>query len=207
MNKDTKLDLKKRTPYWAAMLIGIITTIVVSYLLTINFINGAFTFWKSLDSPPSGASHIIDADPDNIWIEANDGHIFTLSLYCYRNESCYRWVMVDNASDIPPTQYVPLERGVNCTGIRDGFFPRNPMGKITECVSATFYGMESGYITYFVLMADGKVKYWQHGNSLIEDIYLFFISTVVLPILVAVIISVVYLVRYIVRKSRKRAAD
>jgi hypothetical protein len=206
MNNKVELKRKKRYPYWQALLLGILITCIASNVLTILFQFGTFTPWKALPRSPSKAVHIIEADPDNIWIELEDKRIFALTMYCYQNKNCYHWQIVNNSAEINPINYHQVQKEKDCTSISD--FPGNPwFGKVSECILAPAYGVpdpEWGYETYFVLMEDGTVRYWQNGNGILSFYFFFILSTIVLPLAVAIIITITYLILFIVRKFKNR---
>ena len=190
---------KKRIPYWLALIVGTLVTCVVMNIITISFQLGVFNPWTSIKSPPSGAVKIIDANYREIWVETNNGQIFTTCIYGPESDNCAEWKLIKDASEIPEQQF-PITRASDCKGLRDG---TNPNGQIVECVYANFPGPEMGEETYFALMADSSLKYWGNGASIIATQIFFGLSTIVLPFFVAVLISVVYLIMYIVRRIKQ----
>jgi len=195
MNQEITAKTKKPLPYWAALIICVALTCVISNFLTLMFQFGGFTTWKSLSKPASGATHILDADGDNVWVEAGDGNLYTLTLYCADNEKCKQWKIVDSATEISPFQCRPIIRESNCSSIKSSFSPNNPLtGEVNECVVADgcFPEPEYGSQTWFALMSDGSVKYWQHGNGMLGFYGFFICSTIVLPIVTAIIVTAIY---------------
>jgi hypothetical protein len=195
MDNEITPKIKKPLPYWAALIIWVALTCVISNFLTLMFQFGGFTTWKSLSKPTSGATHIRDADGDNVWVEAGDGNLYTLTLYCVDNENCKQWKIVDGSTEINPLQCRPIKRASECTSLKSSFFPNNPLtGEVNECVVANgcFPDPEYGSETWFALMSDGSVKYWQHGNGLMGFYVLFIGSSIVLPIVTAIIVTAIY---------------
>ncbi len=193
----------KRIPYWVVQILVAITTCVGANLLTIGFEFGAFVFWGSLKSPPSGAIKIIDADRNNIWVEANNGQLFTANVNCFENKECRKWNGVSSISDIKPFHEVPARRGANCESIRRGPFPNDPWGKVVECILAPYPGPELGTETYYALMSDGTIKDWFHGSDTISALCFFLVSTVILPILAIILASSINQRKRVAAKSEK----
>ncbi len=206
MNKEIGVKRQKRIPYWAALIIWVAVTCVSANTLTLVFQFGGFTPWRSLPKPPSGAVHIIDADGLSVWVETGDGNLYTLTLYCGASENCFQWIRIDKAEEIHPFQCRPIERGPDCASIGGSLWPNDPVpGKVGECIvaDACIPDPEFGSLTYFAMMSDGSVKYWQHGAGLLGFQVFFIASTIALPILVAIVVSIVYLIKYIIRKRQK----
>jgi uncharacterized paraquat-inducible protein A len=61
-----------------------------------------------------------------------------------------------------------------------------------------------GSVTYYALMSDGVVKLWRNSNSSIGQSAFFFLSTFVVPVLVAIIISTLYLGIHIGQKQQAK---
>lgn len=193
INIGNKSKPRERIPYGLSMVLGAIYTCTIATLLTSGFLHGNLTGWKNLSKPSSGATHIIDADPSDLWVDSSEGSIFTLSIYCFENKNCKKWIRVNNPNDISPDRYGEISRGTDCANL--SFFsasPINPPGKVIECLMAPFNSPDFGSVTYFALMNDGSVKYWKHGNDLISIYFFYCISTIILPIVVMIIISLVY---------------
>jgi hypothetical protein len=196
MDKNSKS--RKRIPYWLALIIGTLVICVASNIATIMYqIATDNSWWKSLDSPPSGAVRIINADDYDIWVESRTGKIFTASIgYCKKNELCHQWKEVSNISEIPQ-EWQPLSRGESCADLQKGMFPLNPKGQIIECVYSDSDGLHTYDENYFALMANGSVKYWENilNHQMAQKAFLD-LSTVFLPFLGGVIISLIYLFNY-----------
>jgi hypothetical protein len=196
---------RRRLPYWVALIIGIIAVCLLGNFLTFIFQTGILLPWKSLPKLQSKVVHILDADPYNVWVQTNDDRIFVLTLDCCTYQKYHKWLEVDSLEDVVPFLYhhdiitnEPIKRGVNC----DNLSIFNPwIGKTTECVLTRGLGPEFAYETYFVLKPNGTVMYWEHGDIL--NIFFFsFLSSIVLPILVAIICSGIYLMILFIRKRK-----
>ncbi|MBI3172612.1 MAG: hypothetical protein HYZ25_02760 [Chloroflexi bacterium] len=193
---------RKGIPFWLTLLLGTLIACVVMNAITISFQLGAMNSWESFKSPPSGAKRIIDANWREIWIETNDGQIFTACLYGPDDELCPQWKLVENVSEVPEQSF-PISRGNDCKDLQEGTFPRNPKGQMVECIYAYFPGPEMGEEVYFALMEDGSVKYWNNGGSIIATQIFFVFSTIIVPFFVAILISVIYLVRNVIRRVKQ----
>jgi hypothetical protein len=195
MEKGMMPKTKEPIPYWSALILWTMATCVIANVLALVFQFGGFTTWKSLSKPPSGASHIVDADGLNIWLEANDGNLYTLTLYCRGDQDCEQWIMIDDPTEINSLQCYPIKRSDDCKSLDGYFSPNNPpSSKVNECVVANSCSMdpEYGSETWFALISDGSVKYWEHGNGLLGFSFLFMITTIALPIVTAIIFTTIY---------------
>lgn len=201
MDRDAKPTRRKRLPYWAATLLGVVGCAITANALTIALQFGAFNAWASLPATPPSTVQIVDADETNVWVETGNGSIFWYELYCVGKNTCGRWVPVRDASDIKGSRVVPLERGQQCPKSARALFPIDPAGGMVECVHVAYPGPEMGSDTYYALMGDGIVKLWRNSNSMIAESAFFFLSTIVVPIVVAIIISALYLGIHIGRKQ------
>ena len=203
MNAEAESKPIKRLPYWAILLIGVVVTGVVANLLSILLQIGGFRTWKSLSKPLSQATHIIQADSNVVWVETKDSEMFELTVNCYR-ENCFQWLKT--TENIPDTGAgTILSRGTNCASLSTEIFPLSPSGKVIECIKVVDFGAEYGSVTYYALLADGTLQYWENGNNSISIAVFFVIATFILPFLVAVLISVVYLIIKIVKRTRASA--
>src|SRR5512142_3506804 len=142
MDQHAERTRKKRLPYWAALLLGILGCAIVANILTIGLQFGAFNPWQSLPAALPGAARIVDADETHVWVATGDGSILTYELYCVGSSSCREWQPVRNASDIKPARVVPLARGPQCPKSAIGLFPIGPAGEVVVCVLSAFPGPE-----------------------------------------------------------------
>lgn len=204
MSQDSKP--KKRIPYWLVLVIGIASTCILMNILSISLQQGVFNSWKSLNSPPSKPVQILNADVSRVMVKAGDGRVFTAALSCSGNEICHQWVAVEDESKIP-IMPLPIRRGNNCETLDDGILPFNPKGVLIECAHALIPGPEMWEETYFALMSDGSVWYWQNGGSIFVTQALFIISTFILPIFVALLISLVYLIKHFISRILRRKSQ
>jgi hypothetical protein len=203
MNTESESKPKKRLPYWAVLLIGVIVTGVVANLLSTMLQIGGLTTWKSLSKPPSQAIHIIYTDSNVVWVKTKNSEIFELTVNCYR-ENCFQWLKT--TEDLPgPSAGTFLSRGTNCASLSTEVFPISPSEKVVECVKVVQSGGEFGSVAYFALMADGTLQYWANGNSIIAMQVLFVFATFILPFFAAVLISAVYLIKNFIKRVRAGA--
>jgi hypothetical protein len=203
MNIESKSKLKKQLPYWVFLLIGVIATSLLANFLSIFFQTGGFKTWKSLSTPPSQATHIIHADTNVVWVETENSEIFALTVNCYR-ENCFQWLKTEDIPD--PFAYMTLYRGTNCASLHtEQFLPLSPFGKEIECVKVDELGVEYGTVSYFALMADGTLMYWENTISIFSMQFFSAFFTYILAFFVAIIISVIYLIRNIIKRIRINA--
>jgi hypothetical protein len=206
MGAKTESQSKDNVPFGFVLFVGILLTCILANAISFPLQSGMFTSWKSLPALPSKAIHVVEVDADNVWVETSNGEIYAATLLCGKAEDCDQWIEIDSLTEITPLQYQPIKRGENCSSLDGSFSPSIPSRfEVKECILATAYGVpdpEWGYKTYFALMTDGTVKYWQHGNGILGFFGSFIFSTVILPILVAVIISMIYLIRNVLQRRK-----
>ena len=200
---------RKILPYWLTLLIGLVLSCILMNLLTITFQTEIFNFWSwiTLIDAPAGIKRIIAARPNQAWVETQEGSLFIAdrSFACPGDFTmCWEWRSVSNLSEIPQ-QTFSIRRGDHCKNLRSDHSPRNPIGKMVECVYAYELDAEYGDEGYFALMSDGSVLHFQKGRTYMTSNILLIFSTFVFPIIVAIIISVVYLVIYVIRRDFGKA--
>ncbi len=203
MDQYAKPKKKRRFPYWAAMLLGVVGCAITANAFTIALQLGAFNTWASLPDTPPGTAQIVDADDTNVWVKTGDNDIYWYELYCVGKDTCRQWAPVRSASEIKASRVVPLQRGRQCPKSASDLFPVNPAGGLVQCVLVAYPGPEMGSVTYYALMADGTVKLWRNSGSLIATYAFFFLSTIILPIVSAIIISALYLGIRIGRRQQR----
>ena len=185
---------KKIIPHSLSILI-LITTCILANTVAILYEFGALHIWKSLPRLSSPAIQIFEADPDNVWIKAADGNIYTASLYCSSDTPCHEWSVVNDVSAIQPFDVIKPKRASNCELI-DKKAPRNPSDTVIECVR-TFhpsFGEGGSFTSYFALLSDGRVKYWQHFDGFFPFTQICFgiIATIFCPSVALWIATVLY---------------
>jgi hypothetical protein len=152
---------------------GILIAFVSSCWLSAYLFSMKFTYWKSLGAPPSGTEKIVEVDRNDVWVEAKNGELFTLTLRCDKNELCKKWVKVESAEELNVDNFTTVTRSEICSELVEEDFPQNPKGSTTECVLASYYGPEYDIKTYYALMSDGSIEYWHHERGGYADILLF----------------------------------
>jgi hypothetical protein len=179
--------------------------------ITITFPGGVPNSWVVLGSPPAGIKAIVDANFGQVWVEAEDGSLFTADIQfpckdkdCKERDIEWEWKAINDLSSVP-TQHFHVTRGNDCEKLEDGVVPSNPKGQIVECVYAYELGLEYREEGYFALMADGNIHYWQGGNNAIATELNFIFSSFIFPLIVAVMISAFYLIIYVIRRDFRRS--
>jgi hypothetical protein len=202
MVKNVDITVKSQSedslPYGIVLFLYVIFTCIVANVITFARQSDFFESWNSLPNLPSGAAHIVDADADNIWVADGNGNLYTLTLRCAKNDNCPEWQRVEDATAIQPFECHPIKRAADCTSLVGSYSPSALSGEVNECIVVEGCSFEPsyGYETYFALMSDGTVKYWEHGSGTLVLASNFVLSSVVLPLIVAFIISIVYWVRH-----------
>jgi hypothetical protein len=194
MNNEVDLKSKNKVTLGEILIKWALPVCIVANLLALVYQFGWFITWKRLPNLPSEAIHIVDADGDNVWVEGADGHFYTLTLNCGSNTNCKQWQKLDVLANMNPLHCQPVDRGATCKDLEGYFSPNNPLGAdVNECIVADgcFPDPEYGYETYFALLSDGSIRYWQHGNGLMSFFGGFILSTCVLPALAVVVASFV----------------
>ena len=194
MNNEGDLKSKNKITLGKILIKWALPVCIIANLLALLYQFGWLTTWKILPNLPSAAIRIVEADGDNVWVEGADGHIYTLTLYCGSDRNCKQWQRLDVPTAMNPLQCHPVDRGATCTDLESSFSPNKPLGaEVNECIVADgcFPDPEYGYETYFAMLSDGSVRYWQHGNGILGFIGWFVISTCVVPALAVVVASFV----------------
>ncbi len=168
---------------WALLPTGIILACMSSWWLTTFLFSDTFTFWKSLGAPSDRAVKIVEADRLNVWVEANNGQLFTADTGCYKNEICKKWVEVKRIYNFQIEDLTSIKRSENCEELDTEELPRNPNGIVTDCVLVIYPGPEYEIKTYYALMSDGSVRYWRYESSNWK-LFFFIISNIVLSTII-----------------------
>jgi hypothetical protein len=202
---------RKKLPYWLTLLIGLILSCILMNAITMTYPGGVANSWEALGSPPAGVKAIVDVTVSQIWVETQDGSLFTADIqFPCKDKDClergieWEWKSINDFSDVP-TQNFPVARGNDCAKLQDGVVPSNPKGQIVECVYAYELGAEYRSEGYFALMADGNILYWEGGNNAIATELNLIFSTFICPLITAVIISAIYLVIYVIRRDFRKS--
>jgi hypothetical protein len=187
-------EAKRRVNTWLASFLILVSICIVSNVLSIMLQRGAFKFWKSLPSLSSPVAQIINADPFRVWVKTTDNQFFTAHMTCANDNECDKWFLVKDAEEIYPVQVTNTIRKTNCEDFNRQF-PRNPLGKVMECIETYQPPMPEGggFRTYYALMSDGTVKYWQlFGGSFLTPFLCLGIPSIVCPPIGLLIIRGLY---------------
>jgi hypothetical protein len=200
---------RKILPYRLTLLISVALSCVFMNLVTIVFQAEIFDFWTwiTLIDPPAGITTLVAARPNQVWVETQDGSLFMteVDFSCPGDFTlCWEWISVSNLSEIPQ-QAFSVRRGNNCRNPQSDISPRDPSGKMVECVYAYELGAEYGDEGYFALTSDGNIFYFPKGRTWITSDILFIFSSFIFPVIVAIIVSVIYLVIYFIRRVFRTA--
>ena len=201
-------ETKRRIPNRLVSFLILLSICIVSNLISVLFQRGAFNFWKSLPKLSSPVTQIVNADPFSVWVKTADDQILTALITCTNDNDCRKWVSVKDVSEIYPVQVDNTRREVNCEGF-DGQFPRNPSGKVIECIRTYQPGMPEGggFSTYYALMSDGAVKYWQlQEGAFFTPILCLAIPSIFCPPIGLFIISGLYARYFKVKEKRANIA-
>jgi len=206
MVSDSLSKKKSAFPYWTALSIFVPIACIGTFIYNNLYWAGTFKSWRSLGSPPSGVSDIINADVGVIWVETNDNKIYKLEEYCAEGGICNQWLQVEDRSEIEPFYDFPVLRGSSCDLLGD-YNPGNPPnGNMRECVLLVASGYPDpqwGTHKYYALMSDGQIMYWSHGSGTLS-IYATFAESILISIFVAILISIIYLLIFVIRKIKSR---
>jgi hypothetical protein len=204
---------KSAFPYWTALSVFVPIACIGTFMYNSLYWAGTFKSWRSLGSPPSGASSIINVDVRVIWVGTNDNKIYELEVYCPEDGICDQWLQVEDRSEIEPFFNFPVLRGSDCDSLGD-YNPGNPPnGDMRECVLLVASGYPDpqwGTHEYYALMSDGQIMYWSHGSGILS-VYVTFAGSILVSIFAAILISTIYLFMFVIRKIKgrltMRAAD
>jgi len=206
MASNSLSNKKSSFPYWTVLSILVPIACIGTFIYNGLYWAGTFRSWRSLGSPPSGVSSIINADVSVIWVETNDNKIYKREEYCTEDGVCDQWLQVEDRSEIEPFFDFPVLRGSNCDSLGD-YNPGNPPnGNMRECVLLVASGYPDpqwGTHKYYALMSDGQIMFWSHGSGTLS-IFATFAESILVSIFVAILISIIYLVIFVVRKIKRR---
>jgi hypothetical protein len=155
-------ETKSRINNWLASLLILVSICIVSNVLSVLLQRGAFKFWTPLPDLSSPVTQIVDADPFRVWVKTVDNKMYTAHMTCSNDKDCHTWALVKDVDEIHAIQAPNTVRETNCEGF-DRQFPKNPSGKVLECIETYQPAMPEGggFRTYYALMSDGTVEYWQ----------------------------------------------
>ena len=178
-------ETRSRINNWLVSSLILVSICIVSNVLSVLLQRGAFKFWRPLPSLSSPVTQIIDADPFRVWVRTADNQMYTAHMTCSNDKDCHKWALVIDADAINSVQAPYTIRKANCEGFSRQF-PKNPPGKIIECIETYQPGMPEGggFRTYYALRSDGTVEYWQlfEGSFFMPYLYLGIPSIVCPPI-------------------------
>lgn len=156
-------------------IVGSLVGLVAGIGILISKESNTFVSWEILDSPYKFQQ--IDASSfSEVIAKSFEGKIYRLSCYA---EDC-EWV---ETQEIPNITYDELnKKGPSCQ-LSEWSTPKDPPGKVVECVFTSWTAGEGAGVDYYVLLDDGKVWHWSHSSDAFGSLYFIFISVLVGAIL------------------------
>lgn len=153
--------------YRLVLIAGVIAAVFTYFAIpeTVSLLSqyGIFNSWSTIKSPPSGAARILGVTNaafkqyDDVFIETHDGQIFSASVCTGSSQPCgdsSQWKSVSTT----PAYYGQYTSGTDCKKLGD--YPLNSSGQIIECRYYVFWENDLSTAIYYVLMADGSLKYF-----------------------------------------------
>ena len=205
MKQYSKQRPKQELSYLQSLKKGALIALFIGILISFFLLLSPLTTWTSIDGPPSGAIHIVEAgrNTSTVRVEANDGNIYRHvdeCVYTSQKPPCpIGWLKEDDYTYDPDTNLI-VERGNDCQSLRDGFFPLNPRGKIIECTKTyRSYDPHDGGI-YFALSTDGTLQYYLGLSNPNEIVILIIAIFLIVQVIMAIIVSVNFWIKTLSRK-------
>lgn len=167
MKQDTKSFDQIYT--FAAFLFWVFVGAIVGFILGNYFLDlqtsGAFVSWKLLDGQYN-FTEIVDANSSMVWAKTSEGKLY--SWDCQYHECT--WTEVKNVPADAHETYdgrgeQPLIKSNTCP-TDESFSPsKKTPGKIAECALGRYWGIDTGYVSFYALLEDGTIWSWKHLND------------------------------------------
>jgi ABC-type phosphate/phosphonate transport system permease subunit len=140
-----------------ATLIGLVIGIALANLDQ----DGRFTSWRLINSFVK-FRHISNATTGSIQAESTDNKIYS-HTNATSTEDCGGWSEKTCPMNTLLNEKITIEKGT-CV-IEGNKYPKNPAGKVVECVRTTGDTGDGIYvITYYALLDDGSIWIWKYDN-------------------------------------------
>jgi hypothetical protein len=193
---------KYRLALIAGVTAAVITYFVMPGLVSLLSQSGIFNAWSSIKSPPSGIARILGVTDatfkpsDDVWIETQDGQIFSASVCTGYSQPCGdppQW----QSTSTTPEYYSHYTSGTDCKKLGD--YPLNPSGHIVECRHYLFVENDLSTEIYYALMADGSLQYFV-ADFMVQIILLFKFALMLLLVYITVFLSSFRLTNYLAKQ-------
>jgi hypothetical protein len=152
---------------------------------------GEFTSWEILDSTLK-FEHIVDANTSMVWVQATNGKIYLRKSNCQSQSKCDEWIEAPNVpNDSHKNGGFVINKGNICP--TSSSLPKKLPGETAECALG-WTQSANGVGSYYALLSDGTVWYWEVpiGSDTISIMVL--ISTII-GFILGVIIGIVFIKR------------
>lgn len=75
MGAKTESQSKDNVPFGIVLFVEMLLTCILANAISFPLQSCMFTSWKSLPALPSKAIHIVEVDPDHVWVETSSREI------------------------------------------------------------------------------------------------------------------------------------
>jgi hypothetical protein len=179
------------TSMFLSAIIGSLVGLIAGIGILILQESAIFVSWERLDSPYKFQQ--IDASSfSKVIAKSFEGKTFRLNCSA---EDC-EWLEIQEPPNIIYDE-VMSKKGPSCQ-LSDWSTPKDPPGKVVECVFTSWAAGEGAGVDYYVLLDDGKVWHWRQRSDAFGSLYFIFISIFA----GAVLGSVVGMSIFIIRKKK-----
>jgi hypothetical protein len=169
-------------------ILGSLVGLVAGFGILILQGSNTFVSWQRLDSPYKFQQ--IDASSfSKVIAKSFEGKTFRLNCDA---EDC-EWVETQETPDIIYDE-VTSKKGPSCQ-LSEWSTPKDPPGKVVECVFTSWAAGEGTGVDYYVLLDDGKVWHWRQRSDAFGSLYFIFISIVTGAILGSLVVMSVFIIR------------
>ena len=163
---------------------------------------GLLSRWRSLGTPPKGATEIVAADIETIYVRAATGELYGCRDHRGRRVPDNCWHQASEPLGIDPDTLFG-ER----LSKRD---PTPPRGSVVDSLDTMLRYADAAFETRYVLLQDGAVWKWQYDTSAYGDLGILVLGPVAglaLGIIAGIVLGVRAAARGLRRRADSRSSD
>ncbi len=128
---------------------------LIGIAVTVFYLRGWFSPWRSVDSPPVGVVKLMALDESNLWVSGDDGKIYFNPAADTCTQAC--WTVVEEIERRP----VPSERGA----LTESCLPPPPLTGMHEKIGECKIGDWQDQNTVYALRTDGSIRVWRFTSG------------------------------------------
>ena len=153
-------------------ILGLMLSFELAHRLTLSLLAQEFRDWNSIGSPPGGASSIVGAGQNDLWVKLKNGQTYVFKLDCIHTDKCRAWFPL---SDLPEFEAADEPGGVRLADCAVAGSPRvriAPPGIVEECFRSTYFGSDQPGDVYYAITTDGAAYFVWVGIQPFEELAL-----------------------------------